>query len=160
VKTIDKLPRHKQMAVMYEAVGFSRTKISDALEVSPTTITGWRSEPEYQAALQETMTEIHEDVLEKYKTSLDVVIEGHFHEAVKRAISDDEMSIVPLEKIVKNIQILINLHPQVNPVVGDVPEKPGDKKSDPLSELKKRYAGSQTAQELNGEKVEEDEEGD
>jgi hypothetical protein len=159
VKNIDKLPHHKQMAVIYEVANFSKSKIASELGVTMVTLATWRRDPEYQAALQEVGSEVRNATLEKYVSPMHIALDGYMQEIIRRVNDKDDLFTMPTERMIKSLQVFFNLLDQAKPRAGsDTPDvsKPGEKKKDVLHELKKRYSASQTGQEMQGDEEEDD----
>lgn len=159
MKLIDKLPHHKQMAVVYEITGRKRGDIANLLGVAPETISNWRSETEYQAALQEMAAEIREVTLDKYVGPIHVVIDGIVNEAVRQVQDGDDLRTLEMPKLVKSLTTLFDLAARKETLRNPQDPKPGEEKVDRLSGLKKRIAESHSGQEFIGEKKGSDEEG-
>jgi len=155
VKNIDKLPHHKQMAIFYETVGMSRTRIAEIFEVTKETVTLWRGGAVYQAALQEARIDLRERLFDEHAAGMKFIVQGFLHETVKR-IQQDDLEGMPTDKMIKSLKIAFDIYNQMG--LNSPPgEKSGDdsdsnKRSDPFEEMRKRIASP------TGEEVIEEEE--
>lgn len=156
MRNIDKLPHHKQMAVVYEISGYSRGKIADSLEVTVDTVTNWRKDPTYQAAIQEERALLREKLIDDYASSIKVTLDGLGHEMVKR-VQEDDLRVVPFDKLTKSFNTLWQLVNQTGKDAVKTSKDGSDKAEevDVLSDIKKRLMQSPTGREYlegNGEK--------
>jgi hypothetical protein len=99
----DRLPHHKQMAVIYEITGVGRQKIAMDLGVLPETITSWRKDPVYQAAKQEKAVELQGSILDRYTKHRSVTLDSAWNELVKRLNDPSEIEGVSTMQLVKII---------------------------------------------------------
>ena len=149
----DRLPLDQQKCIMYEVLKrHTRRQLADLIGVTPVTITNWRRDPVYQAALQEKLTEVIQGLSEEFRADY-FKIAGGISAELLECIVEGRLRGVEPDKLMRMLHTAIN---DLRELEGY--NKPEGDDKDPLAPLRKRMKSSPSGQRYMNVNKEEEEE--